>query len=156
MSDVSTAHPRSNPVNCPRDGSVLAKVRVLELELDKCHACDGLWCDRGEMETLRDAGLSETEEAIEREYGNPEPVQGGTRGYMRCPRCGDARLLSYRYTYVSPVTVDRCERCHGVWLDKGELARILGEKRALDETSGQDRLAAFLRGMGRFSGKRDV
>jgi len=136
-------------VNCPRDGSVLAQAHVLGIELDKCHACDGLWCDRGELERLRDAKLTEVEEAIERKYGSPKPLPGEVAGHMRCPRCGDARLLSYRYTYVSPVTVDRCERCHGIWLDKGELSAIVGEKKALDQAVEPGRLAAFLRAMGR-------
>ncbi len=137
------------PVNCPRDGSVLAEAHVLGLELDKCHTCDGLWCDRGEMERLRDAKLAEVEEAIERKYGNPKPLPGKVSGHMRCPRCGDARLLSHRYTYVSPVTIDRCERCLGIWLDKGELTAIIGEKKALDQAAEPGRLAAFLRAMGR-------
>ena len=136
-------------MNCPRDGSLLAKATMLGLELDKCHACDGIWCDRGELERLRDSKLPEIEEAIERKYGNPKPVEGGLTGYMRCPRCGDARLFSYRYTYIRPVTVDRCERCHGIWLDKGELSLIIGEKKALDETADPGRLVAFLRAVGR-------
>ena len=142
-------------MNCPRDGSALAKAEILGTELDKCHTCDGLWCDRGELERLRDAKLPEVEAAIERKYGDPKPSKGEVAGHMRCPRCGDARLLSYRYTYVAPVTIDRCERCHGIWLDKGELRAITGEKKALDAIAEPGRLKAFLRAMGRILRRED-
>lgn len=143
-------------MNCPRDGSVLASARILGVELDKCHACDGLWCDRGELEHLCNAKLPEVEEAIEKKYGNPKPVRGKVAGHMRCPRCGgEARLLAHRYTYVSPVTIDRCQQCHGIWLDKGELAAIVGEKKTLDTVAQRGRLKAFLRAMGRIARRKE-
>jgi Zn-finger nucleic acid-binding protein len=40
---------------------------------------------------------------------------------MRCPKC-PGKLGSYRFRGF---VVDRCESCEGIWLNKGELARIL-------------------------------
>jgi hypothetical protein len=40
--------------------------------------------------------------------------------YMKCPKCfGDLKEESYR-----DVSIDRCHRCKGVWLDAGELERL--------------------------------
>lgn len=40
-------------MRCPKDGSVLEKVTVSTVNLDKCHHCDGLWLDEGEIKIIR-------------------------------------------------------------------------------------------------------
>lgn len=40
--------------------------------------------------------------------------------HMRCPKCGD----SLRERTVHNVSVHECPRCHGMWLDQGELQEI--------------------------------
>jgi Zn-finger nucleic acid-binding protein len=44
---------------------------------------------------------------------------------MRCPACG-TRLVELER---SEVLVDACPECRGVWLDRGELDRILDRER---------------------------
>lgn len=44
---------------------------------------------------------------------------------MRCPSCG-ARLVEI---VRSGVKLDRCPECHGIWLDRGELDRVLDRER---------------------------
>ena len=39
---------------------------------------------------------------------------------MKCPRCESALIELDR----DGVTVDRCERCRGIWLDRGELEKL--------------------------------
>jgi len=137
-------------MKCPRDGTQLAAVRIAGIVLDKCHRCDGIWCDRGEMKRLGDANLSGAEEILERKYGDPAFKQGSVGDYMRCPRCEDARLQGYSYTYTDgthPVRIDRCERCFGIWLDKGELDAIIGEKQRFDDTVPAGRLRTFFASM---------
>ena len=131
---------------CPRDGTLLQAVSVLDVELDKCPGCEGLWCDHGELERLRDAPLSDLEKSVEQQEGNPQVEVGEVKGYMRCPRC-EGRLQRVRYTYMQPVAIDRCESCLGVWLDSGELDRIAGEKRRIDREAEPNRLKLFLRSM---------
>ena len=138
-------------MKCPRDGTVLQKVVLdrLALELDKCHKCDGIWCDRGELERLRDSHIEGLEEVIEDRYGDPPFEESQTAGYMRCPRCGDAgRLHRFTYTYVTPVELDRCDKCFGIWLDDGELDVIIGESTNLARATDVNKLGNFLRRMG--------
>ena len=120
-------------MKCPRDGTQLEKVEILGMQLDKCHKCDGLWCDRGELERLRDAAVDGAEEVLERKHGDPAYQEGRPEGYMLCPRCGNARLQRQRYTYKTGLSVDRCEKCLGIWLDDTELDAIIGEKKSLEE-----------------------
>jgi len=119
-------------MKCPRDGTALAKIELLAVELDKCHKCDGIWLDQIEFEQLRDAKVENIEEAFDRKYGHPPYEEGTVDAHMRCPRCGDERLLPFHYTLFDPVTVDRCQRCFGVWLDRGELDAIIAEKTQLE------------------------
>ena len=41
---------------------------------------------------------------------------------MTCPRCHDTTLIELDR---EGVTIDRCERCRGIWLDRGELDKLL-------------------------------
>jgi len=40
---------------------------------------------------------------------------------MNCPRCETASLHEIDRDGIS---IDRCERCRGVWLDRGELEKL--------------------------------
>ena len=40
---------------------------------------------------------------------------------MQCPRCDGGKLGEEK---VDGVTIDRCDKCGGVWLDSGELEQI--------------------------------
>ena len=42
---------------------------------------------------------------------------------FRCPKCG-AALVEMHYKGIE---IDKCSRCQGIWLDSGELERILPE-----------------------------
>jgi Zn-finger nucleic acid-binding protein len=41
---------------------------------------------------------------------------------MNCPRCVDVELLEKDR---DGITVDGCPRCRGIWLDRGELERLI-------------------------------
>lgn len=56
---------------------------------------------------------------------NADPTD--TRGQpMRCPSC-QARLVEVER---SEVLIDACPDCRGIWLDRGELDKILARERA--------------------------
>ncbi len=136
-------------MKCPRDGTHLARVIVDGVEIDKCHKCDGIWCDRGEMERLRDRKIADVEELLEQKYGSPSFREDKTAGHMRCPRCGeDVRLMEYSVSYGRPVRIDRCEKCFGVWLDNRELNVVVEEKRKVDKVQPEGVLLSLLRTLG--------
>jgi len=51
---------------------------------------------------------------------------------MNCPRC----LSSMAELDRDGITLDRCERCRGIWLDRGELEKLLA---GVPERSRPDR-----------------
>lgn len=40
---------------------------------------------------------------------------------MRCPNCNEPLVISEKHR----VEIDYCPRCRGVWLDRGELDKII-------------------------------
>lgn len=52
---------------------------------------------------------------------------------MHCPRC-DVEVLAERTR--DGVTIDVCGRCRGVWLDRGELERLIARAAPPDSEPG--------------------
>ena len=49
---------------------------------------------------------------------------------MLCPRCVATELTLREQDGVA---VDVCPACRGMWLDRGELERLLGQRRELEQ-----------------------
>ena len=52
---------------------------------------------------------------------------------MQCPACKDVTLVM---TERQSVEVDYCPECRGVWLDRGELDKIIERSASFDVQSG--------------------
>lgn len=46
---------------------------------------------------------------------------------MFCPRCHSVQLAVAHY---QDIEIDHCEQCHGIWLDKNELQKIIEKETA--------------------------
>ena len=53
---------------------------------------------------------------------------------MKCPNCNETLVMTDR----QGVEIDYCPKCRGVWLDKGELDKII-ERSAQHESGYQSR-----------------
>jgi Zn-finger nucleic acid-binding protein len=62
------------------------------------------------------------------------PASTGRGEPMRCPSCS-SRLVEVER---SEVLIDACPSCRGVWLDRGELDKILVRERELAAGGGAD------------------
>jgi Zn-finger nucleic acid-binding protein len=102
---------------CPRCRSATLKESDLGeygfVVVDTCSRCGGIWLDKGELDRLDDSVWTNTEAlSFKPARAQGEPCQ--------CPRCSAA------LEPISPVghdnlVLDRCPKCLGFWLDKGEL-----------------------------------
>jgi Zn-finger nucleic acid-binding protein len=79
-----------------------------------------------------------TEEAKSRLTGEP----------MSCPSCG-TRLVEVER---ASVLIDACPSCRGVWLDRGELDKILVSERQSAEGDPDDDFLREVEGRGRAGG----
>jgi Zn-finger nucleic acid-binding protein len=103
-------------LTCVKCTSVLDKARVGDVEVDLCPSCGGLWLDHGEIERLgRGAAddLSGLRVALAG-TADPEPLSEASNA---CPACA-GQLLEVE---LGPVHIEHCDKCHGIFLDKGEL-----------------------------------
>ena len=46
---------------------------------------------------------------------------------MKCPRCNTKLVISHKHI----VEIDYCLNCQGIWLDKGELEKIMEREKAM-------------------------
>jgi len=56
---------------------------------------------------------------------------------MNCPHCNVALVMTER----SGVEIDYCPKCRGVWLDRGELDKIIEKATALTPTAAPQPVA---------------
>ncbi|HNX96283.1 MAG TPA: zf-TFIIB domain-containing protein [Candidatus Aminicenantes bacterium] len=132
--DLRAIHPFTvttpvSPRHCPRCRGPL---QTLDLKIDgrflieRCPGCLGLFFDPNELDALLDASLAHVAEIDFTRLQNLTEVKRKDEyplGYIPCPVCGGL-MNRINYGTRSGVIVDRC-RDHGVWLDGGELRRIL-------------------------------
>jgi len=93
-----------------------------DITLDTCPKCAGIFFDEGEITALRQEGteaLTEVEDAV-RPTIDVLPIAEASRS---CPSCG-TDMDKYHYLYTSPVVLDSCHNCGGVWVQDGELQRM--------------------------------
>lgn len=98
--------------------------------VSSCLRCEGLWIAPATLDAA---------------FGNPRWPNGTTlwwRNSIECPECafeGKTTLMAARLS--NDVLVDQCSE-HGVWLDRGELGRLMGV--GADELGAlRDRLAVM-------------
>ena len=103
-------------LTCVKCTSVLDKARVGDVEVDLCPSCGGLWLDHGEIERLgrgKTEDLSQLRSALTGTAA-PDPASDTTTSCPACP--GGLKEVD-----LGPVHIEYCNKCHGIFLDKGEL-----------------------------------
>jgi hypothetical protein len=63
-------------------------------------------------------------EKLRAKRAEEEQREGAEASTVHCPKCGGTLVE----TTFEEVQVDRCDKCHGVWLDAGELERLTGQE----------------------------
>lgn len=130
-------------MRCPKCEQILENISMHKVSVEHCKKCGGIWFDRDELKMVRDErdknlswlniDLWDDANKIESEEGN----------YMACPIDGK-NLFKVKYS-PSDVVVDVCLDCRGVWLDKGELDKIL---RQLEDKVNSETLPEYLKDLG--------
>ncbi len=91
----------------------------------ECAECGGLWLDPKSLQALCNA--REAHATVISTLATRAPSQHGPMDmvrYVPCPRCG--KLMNRQnFARSSGVITDVC-KADGVWLDRGELQRVIG------------------------------
>lgn len=110
------------PLVCPACSNNLTVHRcdVSGLEIDNCFYCKGLWFDGGELRRFFSSpGLSKKFTLPQFQVKVKAASLNTERG---CPRC-EGQVLSL--IDLGGLEVDECPQCKGIWLDSGEVNRLV-------------------------------
>lgn len=108
---------------CPKCTSYMFPGRKKGVQIDCCSSCNGIWLDKGELATI-----AQTPQDIP---GSQQVLQSNPTNFP-CPRDG-TKLNEHPYSTGENLLVDSCTKCSGVYLDKGELEKIEGLARQINE-----------------------
>jgi len=112
------------PRTCPDCNVLMSQRSFFGVLLDTCEHCAGIFFDEGEISRIReqagDRALDELDNMIQPEPGHVDPTTHATR---HCPACA-SEMRRFRYLYSSPVFLDTCDACGGVWVENGELQQM--------------------------------
>lgn len=83
---------------CPRCGGRCAEIAVLDVAVDVCTACRGVWLDGTELEAVRRASEAEAAQRAETTASYriaPKAARAIADGCFVCPRCETERPVSF-------------------------------------------------------------
>ena len=128
-------------MDCPKCGVPLGPVQVGGQDLRCCPSCEGVLVERPALLELREVSPS-AHPLLEVMPAPDEDPSKDEEESRPCPRC-NRPMRSYPYRGGQTV-VESCGRCDTLFLDHGELGRILDEWRRGLEMS--DDAKEFLQG----------
>jgi Zn-finger nucleic acid-binding protein len=109
------------PGMCPRCNVGLQRLQIDAVSLGECARCSGLWSDIVTFERV--CSDQEAQSSVLSFFSRRGQVGQVPIKYVPCPQC---RSLMNRSNFArsSGVIIDLCKQ-HGVWLDPGELPKII-------------------------------
>jgi Zn-finger nucleic acid-binding protein len=106
--------------NCPVCETPLANASIAGHELRYCTRCHGMLFDMEKFLSLLE--VLREHRYWSRSSQSPRDFDGGKA--LQCPLCGH-EMDQHPYGGGGNVEVDSCESCDVLWLDHGELSRIV-------------------------------
>lgn len=119
---------------CPNCGNSLKEVYAEAnygriLLLDQCDKCGGVWFDNWELYYLKDAEAKKLDTINIDSFLAQSSVEKGT-GF--CPKCDGFPLQLFQDPNLPEDSkIDRCGRCNGLWLNRGEMVKYEDHKHKL-------------------------
>lgn len=136
-------------LTCPACTKELTPYRddLTTLEIDSCFYCHGLWFDYNELRRFFSAPKLYNKFRLP-QYNFKVKIKDEPEQRI-CPRCDGNQVLSQ--ADLSGVVVDECPQCKGIWLDSGEITRLIdmyesGKLKGKSETVKQIRKGQFDQG----------
>lgn len=114
----------SKALQCPRCSESMQALRLGPTDVHECGACGGLWLEPETLQRLSEARESHADVVSVLVARAPVgTVAPDVVRYVPCPSC--AKLMNRtNFAKSSGIVLDVCKN-HGVWLDRGELQRVL-------------------------------
>ena len=107
-------------MDCPVCKNAMITMELDEVEVDHCLDCGGIWLDSGELEMLLDGS-----QATENLLASLISAKGCKEKMRKCPICLKKMVKIMAGAGDSAKLIDKCQKGHGLWFDKGELQDIV-------------------------------
>ncbi|MGD8454601.1 MAG: zf-TFIIB domain-containing protein [Phycisphaerae bacterium] len=107
--------------HCPICKTRTDLIKYEGVPIYNCGTCGGHWLDRAKLQTI----------VVRREVVMPEPVKrkmieiadaSNSTQELWCLTCGKA-MVKEQFKHWPEIQIDRCPKCNGIWLDRGELEK---------------------------------
>ncbi len=110
---------KNKVLRCPRDHQVMEEVNKNGAFIDICAKCGGMFFDQGEM--FGACGLK-----ADPSYWDRAETGGVMKeSPLHCARCDGHMLAQDVSAEGIHVEIDRCAHCGGIWLDEGEVDKLM-------------------------------
>ena len=103
-------------MKCPKCGGELKSETYLNILIDRCDSCHGIWLDEKELDQMEDTQWSDDE--LKGTLQSHE-----TASDLSCPKCAK-KMVKFNYRYYN-LELDTCPDLHGFWLDNGEEKQLI-------------------------------
>jgi Zn-finger nucleic acid-binding protein len=111
-------------MDCPQDRSPLEVVHFHSIPIHRCLECEGTWYQRDQLQILKDKEAHGDYCWINLDlWRDPANFLAASTSRYACP--ADGTPLTPVHYRNAGIVVDICQICKGVWLDKGDYARII-------------------------------
>ena len=107
---------------CPVCQTAMTTAPLGSVQIDECPRGHGAWFEDQELRIAKDEADPDLSWMDFEIWKHPDRFALGT-SRLACPDC-KTPLVQVQYT-DTPVTIDCCPSCHGIWLDKGEFPRVI-------------------------------
>jgi Zn-finger nucleic acid-binding protein len=110
-------------LKCPDCQTKMHPTEYRGVRIDECPRCRGRWFDRDELRQAKDR-TDDDLRWLDFDPFSQKAVSLGVASEERiCPRCSVTMgSISYQ---ASGVAIDKCNACHGIWLDHDEFEKIV-------------------------------
>lgn len=98
---------------CPKCAKPFSIIKVKGTGIDYCQRCNSMWFDANELKYITNL-IKDI----------PADNFKNRKSKFNCPVC-NCEMLEYLFQINSNILVDSCANSHGVFLESGELERII-------------------------------
>jgi Zn-finger nucleic acid-binding protein len=98
------------------------------IQLDQCRNCGGVWCDQWELFPIDPDEAEKVDRLDKALLRNSVDLPART---LYCPRCTAALHHCKDPALPEDLFFERCLRCEGIWLNRGELKRYKNHQRKI-------------------------
>lgn len=126
---------------CPRCSGALEPLDIDGVKIDRCGSCRGIFLDKYELNRLNALNSGAAENLNDGAPGSAAIETSDASKKINCLRCSSVMNV-VNFSYTSGIFIDHCPACESVWLDNGELAKILQYLKA-SETISEEESASY-------------